>query len=254
MGEMSQKTSTPILRYQQRVHREYAQDIKLPKTYTYPDGNPIRPLPPVRTKCGGLMIVGAYPSARFEARPSTSSNRTRLVPVANNLEPFGYECYFDGKQVRTLTSGDGIREFLLTPLKIDFGQCWITDLVKVFLYKDDHQASCADACPNFKVPVLRNDFMKYAVASLPWLKEECDLCKPKLVITLGEEVAQAVTGGPRKMADELLNQPVISPDSLGGWPTLCLPHPDACRRSDKWRQNIIGRIALARKLLSEEQP
>jgi uracil-DNA glycosylase len=92
----------------------------------------------------------------------------------------------------------GLRGFLLDPLEIAFEKCWITDLVKVFLYKPDHLDSCGDACPGVKVPQLRTEFMTLAKKSLAWLREECDLCKPKLVITLGQEVAQAVaTDGAR---------------------------------------------------------
>ncbi len=77
-----------ILAYQQKCYHEYAQYIGLPEPYTYPHGNPIRPLPLVQTAVGGLMIVGAYPSARFESRPSRiPPHRPRLVPVADNLQP-----------------------------------------------------------------------------------------------------------------------------------------------------------------------
>ena len=57
-----------VLKYQQECFREYGKDVGLPRKYTYPDGNPIRPLPPYYVSTRGLMIVGAYPSARFEFR------------------------------------------------------------------------------------------------------------------------------------------------------------------------------------------
>jgi hypothetical protein len=90
--------SRSILDYQQKCFTEYARSIGLPEPYTYPQGNPIRPLPPLQTKTGGLMIVGAYPSARFESRASPSDpRRRRLIPVADNLHPFAKEEYFDGQ-------------------------------------------------------------------------------------------------------------------------------------------------------------
>jgi uracil-DNA glycosylase len=247
---------TVIRRYQQRVHGRYAADIGLPVPYTYPDGNPIRPIPPIRTNTGGLMIVGAYPSARFESRKGVKSGKPRLVPVADNLEPFSYECYFDGQKVRTLTSGDGIRQYLLDPLGVKFEDCWITDLVKVFLYKDAHVDSCGDACPDFRVAALRGDYRKFAEKSLSCIREECELCQPKLVLTLGQEVAQAVTGGWTATADDLLNRPIERPESIGGWPTLYLPHPDACRRAErfaesKWKHVMAKRIEIARPLMSQ---
>ena len=60
-----QTVNNAILAYQQKCYREYARSISLPDPYTYPDGNPIRPLPPVQPAVGGLLIVGAYPSARY---------------------------------------------------------------------------------------------------------------------------------------------------------------------------------------------
>lgn len=238
-----------ILRYQQRCHREYAASIGLPEPYTYPYGNPIRPLPPVQTRTGGLMIVGAYPSARFESRPSNNgSGRHRLVPVADNLQPFAEEQYFDGTRVRTLTSGDGLRAHLLGPLDLRLGDCWVTDLVKVFLYKPEHADSCSEVFPSFRVPELRSRFMELGRRSLPWLREECSLCRPKLVVTLGEEVARLISGLTAS-ADDLLCREVERPESIGGWPALHLPHPDACRRSAKWRDQVAGRITTVAAML-----
>jgi hypothetical protein len=50
--------SRTIRTYQQKCHAQYAGAIGLPKPYTYPDGNPIRPLPPVQTAVKGLMLAG----------------------------------------------------------------------------------------------------------------------------------------------------------------------------------------------------
>ena len=238
-----------VLEYQQRCYREYAQSVGLPKVYTYPDGNPIRPLPPIKIAIGGLMIVGAYPSARFESRPSRNSpGQYRLIPVADNLQPFGYEQYFDGLRVRTLESADGLQEYLLTEIDRTPEQSWITDLVKVFLYKPEHTDSCGDVCPDFQVPELRGQFKDLAQRSLAWVQEECALCKPQLIVTLGEEVAQVVSGELSASADELLTRDVQSPARLG-YPTLYLPHPDACRRFEKWREQMTKRVNRVKELL-----
>lgn len=239
-----------ILTYQQKCYADYVRSIGLPQPYTYPDGNPIRPLPPVQTAVGGLMIVGAYPSARFESRFSrTHPHRHRLVPVADNLQPFGYEQYFDGIRVRTLESADGLREYILGGLPLSLEQCWITDIVKVFLYKPEHAVSCGAVHPEFKVPVLRSRFRDLAQKSLSWLQEECKLCNPKLVVTLGEEVAQVVSGELSASADDLLTRGVTCSTVLGSYPTLFLPHPDACRRSEKWRTRMANRLEMIRTLI-----
>ena len=77
-----------VLDYQQRCFSGYSESIGLPEKYTYPDGNPIRPLPPIQTQTQGLMIIGAYPSARFGSRASaTRSGVCRLITVADNIQP-----------------------------------------------------------------------------------------------------------------------------------------------------------------------
>lgn len=232
-------TERTILNYQQQCHTEYNATIDLPDPYTYPDGNPIRPLPPVQTVTGGLMIIGAYPSARFESRISPEDlTRRRLIPVADNLQPFGREEYFDGVRVRTLTSGDTLAEYILEPLGISLEDCWVTDLVKVFLYKKSHVDSCGEVVPEFEVPRLRHRFLELGVKSLPWLKQEVELCRPELILTLGQEVAQVIHGRKSASADELLRNEIVNPEALQGKTTMHLPHPDACRRMEKWRVHI----------------
>ena len=218
-----------ILDYQQRCFHEYSRSIQLPDPYTFPDGNPIRPLPPIQTAQGGIMIIGAYPSARFECRPSRKTlGHYRLIPIANNLQPFGFEQYFDGVRIRTLESADGLQKYLLNDLSRSLDQCWITDLVKVFLYKPEHADSIGDVHPDFKVPVNRNQFKGLAVKSLQWLQDEVQLCNPKLIVTLGEEVAQVISHEKSASADDLLAREISRSTALAEHPVLFLPHPDAC--------------------------
>lgn len=239
-----------ILAYQQKCYREYSESIELPGPYTFPDGNPIRPLPPIQTVMGGLMIVGAYPSARFESRPSRRKpGQYRLVPVANNLQPFGYEQYFDGVRVRTLESADGLNKYLLNSLSLSIDKCWVTDLVKVFLYKPEHAESIADVHPEFQVPVNRNQFKELAEKSLRWLQDEVQLCKPNLIVTLGEEVAQVISGEKGAIADDLLSRDVSWSTKLGDCPVFFLPHPDACRRFEKWRIKMAERAVMIQKII-----
>jgi uracil-DNA glycosylase len=234
-----EKAKRNLLNYQQKCYKNYGSSIGLPVPYTYPDGNPIKPLPPIQTHMGGLMIIGAYPSARFESRPSRlKPGKHRLVPVADNLEPFGCERYFDGMHVRALASADGLKKYLLDSIPISFDQCWVTDTVKVFLYKDNHVKSCGDIFPNFKVPQPRNDFAVLAQKSLLWLAEECELCKPKLIVTLGQEVAQVVSNRLSASSKKLFTNDILSSTILGSYPTIFLPHPDACRRDKKWRAKM----------------
>jgi|GEM_PF-5284650 len=49
-----------VRRYQQRCFQNYAKYVGRPQSYKYPDGNLIRPVPPVQAIQGSVMIVGAY--------------------------------------------------------------------------------------------------------------------------------------------------------------------------------------------------
>jgi len=230
-----------IRKYQQKCFKEYLDDLEIDQPYTFPEGNRIRPLPPVQTTTNGIMIIGAYPSARFEKRKN-SINRYRVIPVGNNLHPFAKELYFDGIDVRVLESGDRIREYIFAPLKISPEDCWVTDLVKVFLYKKEHKESVNDIFPSFQVNVLRNKFKELGNKSLKWIQEEILLCDPSIIITLGEEVAKVIENSNKK-ASELLTNQVRYPEKLLGRPTFYLPHPDACRRFTKWKKCLDSQLS-----------
>ena len=236
-----------IRKYQQKCYWKYLEAIGINYRYIFPEGNSIRPLPPVQTAIGGLMVIGAYPSARFERRKN-SKNQYRIIPIGNNLHPFAKETYFDGVSTRVLESGNRIREYLFDPLGIEPENCWITDLVKVFLYKKEHKHSVGDIFPKFKVPVLRNRFEALGKKSLDWIMEEIQIGKPKLILTLGEEVARVVSGK-RMSATKLLTTELNYPERLGNKPSMFLPHPDGCRRSTKWRNVLKKQLAVIKRFL-----
>lgn len=242
-----------IFKYQQICYKNYLRSIGLPDSYTYPDGNPIRPLPPAQTAAGELIIIGAYPSARFESRPSRLHPTIyRLIPIADNLQPFGYKQYFDGLRVRTLKSADGLQKFLLSKIGRTPQQCWITDIVKVFLYKDSHIESCQDVYPAFQMTTLSSKFKKLAKKSLNWLQDECQICQPKLIVAPGEESAQVISDELTVSADILLERDIIYPSNLKDYPTLFHPHPDASRRFKKWRQKIVERIEIIKSFIDDK--
>ncbi|MCJ7623992.1 MAG: hypothetical protein MUO76_10850, partial [Anaerolineaceae bacterium] len=215
--------------------------------YSYPDGNKIRPVPPIKTALGGLMIIGAYPSARFEKRRSKGTNRYRLIPIADNLQPLGQEEYFDGVSIRTLSSADGLSKYYLSSLGLTAEKCWITDLVKVFLYKESHIDSCTDVVPGFYAVETRTRFKELGSKSLSWINTEIEICKPRLVITLGLEVAQVISGNSHGSADSLLTLHIDYPVSIGSLPTLYCPHPEACRRYPKWHDHLNKQLMEIQK-------
>jgi uracil-DNA glycosylase len=170
--------------FQKRLFATYKNDLSLPLRYQYIYGNPVQPIVPLDTSQGGVCIVGAYPSARFATIGSE-----RDVPVGDNCRPFSTERYFDGSRVRTVDSGKELEQAYLAPLELRRSQCWITDLVRVFLFKKGHIAKCRRLGCEWPERETRSQFEEYAAQGMHWLAEELALAQPCLVITLGAEVA-----------------------------------------------------------------
>jgi uracil-DNA glycosylase len=194
---------------------------------------------PMETSRNSLMIIGAYPSARFESR------KRRLVPVGDNLGPFQPELYFDAVRVRRQESAHGLEEYILKPLSTKRDKCWITDLVKVFLFKPEHIANCASLGVQLPFKATRPRFTQYAKKSLSFLAEEIALAQPILVISLGEEVARVMANDFETQAEKLLTG-IPHEIPIGGTPCRVahVAHPDACRRSEKWRTRTENQMTL----------
>lgn len=172
------------------IYSKYASAVGLPSPYTYLHGNPVRPVVPYDTATDGLMIIGAYPSAQFEP-----IGRYAAVPVRDNVAPFFPEVYFNGRRFKTIPSSEELEKVYLSPLGIDRSRCWITDLVKVFLFKPGHIR--AYHALGVDQPAVETRSMFRAIASHPanmnWLAREAVVAKPRLILTLGREVASALT-------------------------------------------------------------
>lgn len=173
-----------IQEFQRRLFKRYKSSLSLPKNYRYFYGNPVEPVVPLDTKTESVLIIGAYPSAKFATIDSETN-----APVADNLGPFSSDRYFDGSRVRSLASGHELYTEYLRPLGLQRTQCWITDLVKVFLFKQGHIEKYHRLGCKWPDRETRSLFEQYANESKNWLKEELQLANPKLIITLGTEVA-----------------------------------------------------------------
>lgn len=214
------KASDPAIQaYQQRCFREYKNSLGLPQPYTYLRGNPINALVPVETAQEGVMIVGAYPSAKFFTLDGIPD-----VPMMDNDSPFSNESYFDGSRVRTIPSGYELAEHYLQPLGIPRDVCWITDLVKIFLFKEGHVERYRKL--GVTVPGTRSRFAEFALKSIPWLAEEIYLARPRLAILLGLEVVSTLFGISGEAAKKLLDGRSRRL-AIGQTETtvICLPHP-----------------------------
>jgi len=185
-----------LAEYQTEVYRDYGKSISLPDNYCFLNYEPVKPLPPVQATAGGIMIVGAYPSAIFQRI------NKRIVPVKNLNEPFDPASHDVSKN----KSADELDQKILEPLGITRSMCWITNLVKVFLFKPEHVKQFLDFKSSAAGFSTRDDFEIYAKKSLPWIFREIELSQPKLIITLGAEVAgnmREVKG--KKARNDLLN-------------------------------------------------
>lgn len=170
--------------FRRRLYADYEGDLSLPPTYKYIYGNPVQPVVPLDTAQGGVCIIGAYPSAKFATIGSEQD-----VPVSDNCGPFSTERYFDGRRVRTVASGDELERAYLAPLGLPREQCWVTDLVRVFLFKGGHLAKYRRLGCGWPERETRSQFEAFAEQGMHWLEEELALAQPRLVITLGAEVA-----------------------------------------------------------------
>ncbi len=225
-----------ILKFQQDCYKNYLIDIQesipeFPKEYLFPDGNPILPILPVKTSRKQLMFVGAFPSARFENRNGL------LIPIANNLSPFGKEDYFDGQQTRKQASREVLEKDYFSNLGINLDDHWITDLVKIYLMPEKHIKNCIQINNSISYADTHKQFKKIAKASLEWFYKEINVCEPKLIITFGEIVARTIIGDFKTANKELLNGDIYSTIINGKNYNMChLPHPEIVRRDKKWRE------------------
>jgi len=233
--------------FQQNCWKYYKRDVNIPETYTYLYGNPVKVHVPVDTACGGIMIIGAYPTAHFN---TISSERD--VPVGDHLYPFSNEKYFDGSRIREVDSGRELEELFLKPLAVKREVTWITDLVKIFLFKEGHQNKYERL--GFKDTLVgRKEFDRLAKAGLPYIFEEINLCGPKVILGLGAEVNATLLNESIVKATSTIQLAEKRILSIGenNYNYFACPHPGILMREDnekgKWKQVlkiIIEKIKL----------
>jgi len=231
-----------VSRFKRDCFTQYLADIRrevplFPRRYVFPDGNPIRPVLPIQAEPRDVMVIGAFPSARFESRDG------KLIPVGDNLSPFGPEEYFDGRQVRIQESAKGLREKYLDPLGLDPQDLWITDIVKVYLYPEKHLANCRSLFPRKTFVNTHRQFPALAWASRGWFLRELETCNPRIVITLGEVCARVVGLDKRSQSMELLDGRVKELEFERSVRVVHLAHPEIRRRDPKWDRRTKTQIA-----------
>lgn len=192
------------------------------------------------------MIVGAYPSAKFYTIDGIAD-----TPVADNDSPFSNDSYFDGSRVRTIPSGKELNEVILERIGVKRHDCWITDLVKVFLFKQGHVNRYIKLGKK-DIQENRSKFLEYADNSLTRLETEIEICNPFVIILLGLEVTKVIFNLSDNKAKEYLNGNVYHKEILGLRRNfICLPHPGILmKRTDKnpWPERFENEISPRAKI------
>lgn len=214
------------------MYQTYVKEVGLDPNACYVHGTPLRPVVPLDTASGGLFIVGAYPSARFALVDGVSD-----VPIGDNLGPFESERWFDGSRVREQPSARELEVHFLRPLGLARSACWITDLVKVFLFKPGHVTRYQKIGALVPAGYERERFLELGKRSIPALERELRVARPRLMITLGAEVAGVLRGERSSRNRVKLLVPKISELAVGDEvvQTMHCAHPGILRGdSNNW--------------------
>lgn len=250
-------TTKEILHYQQECWKTYKDKLGISPRYRYLYGNPVKVHIPVDVACGGVMIIGAYPTAHFNAIGSE-----RDVPVEDHLYPFSNEIYFDGSRIREVDSGRELEELFLKPLGINRDKTWITDLVKFFLFKEGHIQKYKRLIEVFNLEdctadlVHREDFMKFAKQSknLQFIQQEIELCRPTVILGLGAEVNAVMLEMSVSSATKAIEacKPIEYKLNGNKYSYFACPHPGILMREDengKWKGFLKKIIEEVKKLI-----
>ena len=208
-----------IQQYQKKCSKEYLKSIKFPKETSYLFGNPVRTVVPIETAIGKIMIIGPQPTAKvfFE-------NDIPDVPLFDATAPFSIEPYYDGNRVRSSYTGQELSEVILETLEIKREHCWLTTLLKVFLFDDDHVKKYHRLGKEIKEN--RSQFSDYALKSMPWLRQELEIANPKAIILLGPEVISSMLLISVEEAKDFITGEVVEKKII--WKNsnfICLPPP-----------------------------
>ena len=232
-----------ISKFLKECYKNYIPSIQkeisvFPKKYVYPDGNPVRPVLPVQIIQNNIMLIGAFPSARFERRNS------KLIPIADNLSPFGEEKYFDGKEIRIQASRESLNKNYFSQLNINPNELWITDLVKIYLFPEKHIKNCRQISPHIEFVNTHKMFKKIAKAksNIDCIKREIELCNPRLIITLGEIPARVIVSDYKSNNKELLNGSIREVGFKKIYKIAHLAHPEIRRINKEW--DVFTKLAI----------
>ncbi len=208
-----------IQQYQKKCSKEYIKSIKFPEEQSYLYGNPVNTVVPIETASGNIMVIGPYPAAKVYF-----VNDIPDVPLYDGTAPFSIEPYYDGSRVRSSFTGQELSEVILETIGITREQCWLTSLVKVFLFDDDVVKKYHRLGKEIKEN--RSKYMDYANRSLKWIRQEIEIANPIAIILLGAEVISSLLLVSEDEAMECMTGEVIEKKII--WKNsnfICFPPP-----------------------------
>ena len=205
--------------YQKKCSKEYIEDIKFPRENTYLYGNPVETVVPIETAIGKIMVIGPQPAAKV-----FFVNDIPDVPLYDGTAPFSIEPYFDGSRVRSSFTGQELSEVILETIEVPREHCWLTTLVKVFLFDEDHVKKYHRLGKEIKAN--RPKYMEYANRSLKWIRQEIEIANPYAILLLGPEVVSSILLVSEKEALDYMTGEVVEKKII--WKNsnfICLPAP-----------------------------
>lgn len=208
-----------IQQYQKKCSREYIASIKFPEHTSYLHGNPVRTIVPIETAIGKIMIIGPQPAAKVFFEKNIPD-----VPLMDATAPFSIEPYYDGNRVRSSYTGQELSEIILETLEIPREKCWLTTLVKVFLFDEDHVKKFRRLGKD--IEASKSKYNEYAQKSLVWIRDEIEIANPKVIILLGPEVISNILLISEDEAKALITGEVVEKKII--WKNssfICLPAP-----------------------------
>jgi hypothetical protein len=208
-----------IHQYQKKCSKEYKKDIKFPKENSYLYGNPVNTVVPIETAIGKIMIIGPYPMAKLYIVDDIPD-----VPLVDGNAPFAVDPYFDGSRVRSSFKGQELNDIILETIEIKRENCWLTSLVKVFLFDEDHVKKYHRLGKEIKEN--RTKYMDYANPSLKWIRQELEICNPQVIILMGTEVISSLLLVSEEEAMSYMTGEVVEKKII--WKNsnfICFPRP-----------------------------
>ncbi len=208
-----------IHQYQKKCYGEYLQSIRFPTDTAYLYGNPVSTVVPLQAAIGKVMVVGPFPGAKLYTVDDIPD-----VPLYDSNSPFATDPYFDGSRVRNSLAGEELTEVILETLGVKVEECWLTSLVKVFLFDGDHVKKYHRL--GKEITENRSRYMDYADKSLKWLRQEIEIANPYAILLMGEEVISSLLLVSEKEARELITGQVVEKKII--WKNsnfICLPRP-----------------------------